>query len=72
METYTSKTGRVLHRPSVEELREAAYEDAGFCFACGNRQDGCEPDMRRGKCEECGETMVYGAEELALMGVCHS
>lgn len=72
MQTYTSKSGRTLHRPSLDELREAADEQDGFCLACGNRQSGCEPDMRRGDCEACETAMVYGAEELLLMGVYHN
>lgn len=39
----------------------------GFCLACGYKQDGCEPDARGYKCENCGEMKVYGAEECLLM-----
>lgn len=37
---------------------------AGFCQACGFEQEGCEPDMEKGKCESCGENEVTGAENL--------
>jgi hypothetical protein len=41
-------------------------DNPGFCLACGNEQDGCEPDARRYKCEACGSRQVYGAQELVL------
>ena len=44
-----------------------SLDDPGFCLACGNEQGGCEPDARRYRCEACGESQVYGAEELAMM-----
>jgi hypothetical protein len=40
----------------------------GFCTACGEEQGGCEPDARGYTCESCGAPLVYGAEELVLMG----
>ena len=39
----------------------------GFCIKCGADHDGCEPDARNYKCDECGAFEVYGAEELMLM-----
>jgi hypothetical protein len=41
--------------------------NAGFCLGCGADADGCEPDARKYKCEECGERKVYGAEEVMMM-----
>lgn len=41
----------------------------GFCLACGAEREGCEPDARKYPCEECGENMVYGAEEVMIMQV---
>ena len=57
-----------------EELLAAVEESTfglgndGFCIACGNQQDGCEPDACGYECEACGEPEVYGAMELLLMG----
>lgn len=48
--------------------RETSLDNPGFCLACGNQQEGCEPDARRYKCEACGELEVYGAEEVFMMG----
>ena len=50
------------------EARELSDEYAGFCLACGDQADGVEPDARRYECANCGESRVYGLEELALMG----
>ena len=36
----------------------------GFCVHCGADADGCVPDARNYKCEQCGERQVFGAEEL--------
>jgi hypothetical protein len=48
------------------ERRMFSLDDPGFCIACGADADGCEPDMRRGKCEHCGKRAVYGADEILL------
>ena len=42
-------------------------ENPGFCLACGEDADGCEPDARKYECEACGECQVYGAEEVLIM-----
>jgi Zn finger protein HypA/HybF involved in hydrogenase expression len=49
--------------------RMTTLDDPGFCLVCGNEQSGCEPDARRYQCEACGESQVYGAEELALLEI---
>jgi len=51
---------------------DEAYDSdsCGFCLACG--QDTCcgvEPDAREYECESCGKPMVYGIQELAIMGL---
>lgn len=48
------------------ERRMTTLDNPGFCIACGNEQEGCEPDMRKGECENCGSNSVYGAEELLM------
>jgi hypothetical protein len=42
--------------------------NAGFCIACGEEADGCEPDVRNYPCDACGERKVFGAMELIIMG----
>ena len=46
------------------ERQRTTLDNPGFCIACGQDADGCEPDARRYECESCGERAVYGAEEL--------
>lgn len=48
------------------ERRMTTLDNPGFCIACGNEQDGCEPDARNYECEACGEKKVFGADELLL------
>lgn len=61
--------------PTPEELLDAAMGAAaeddyiGICIECGNQQEGCEPDARRYKCEDCGRLAVFGAEEIIIMDV---
>jgi hypothetical protein len=50
--------------------QETSLDDPGFCIACGEDAEGCEPDAQRNKCEHCGERRVYGASWL-LMGMIH-
>lgn len=44
-----------------------ADDNIGICLACGEEQFGCEPDARKYECESCGQSKVYGAEELLIM-----
>ena len=43
-----------------------SLDNPGFCVACGEDADGCEPDAREYECECCGKNAVYGAEELLM------
>ena len=54
----------------IEAVQEQMFGDSntGFCIACGEERDGCEPDARNYPCESCGEHKVYGASELLMMG----
>lgn len=58
-----------LH-PSItaDRILEACgrRHNPGFCLACGEDAEGCEPDAREYECEICGERAVYGAEELLM------
>lgn len=53
---------------SIEDVMEAVQsgEFVGICKECGHEHDGCEPDARNYKCENCGAMAVYGAEELLI------
>ena len=41
-------------------------DNPGFCIACGDEVDGCEPDASEYECPECMTDTVYGAEELLI------
>jgi hypothetical protein len=43
-------------------------DNVGFCLACKEEADGCEPDARAYECEACGASEVYGASEILMMG----
>ena len=49
--------------------RETDMDNPGFCMACGEESDCCEPDASWYKCESCGQEMVMAPEELLLRGI---
>ena len=57
---------------TVDRVMEAAkrqmfgMDNPGFCVACGEEADGCEPDARNYPCEACEENKVFGASELLM------
>lgn len=54
----------------MDGMKRTAFgmENVGFCLACGEESDSCEPDARCYPCESCGEPRsVFGAEEVLLM-----
>jgi hypothetical protein len=55
----------ILDTTRIMEAIESG-DNIGFCKACGAEHDGCEPDARGYKCEECGQMEVYGAEECLI------
>jgi hypothetical protein len=68
---YKAKNGQMQWKPVFTKAVERAIqtEYMGFCLACGNTQDCCEPDARRYTCESCNAPKVYGLEQLLLMGL---
>lgn len=50
------------------EFEEMTDTYQGVCTACGETQEGCEPDAEKYTCESCGRSCVYGAEQLMLLG----
>ena len=49
---------------SLEQIENDDME--GICIACGEIQDGCEPDARKYTCESCGKKTVYGLSQAML------
>ena len=41
-------------------------DNPGFCLACGEENEGIEPDGEGGECEACGAMKVMGAEQIIL------
>lgn len=68
---YTSKAGRPQFKPvcTMEEYHVLRDDYTGFCLACGNEQEGVEPDGRKYICEACKQPKVYGLEELSVRGL---
>jgi hypothetical protein len=71
-ERYTNKKGEIRYRPllTLEEAEELMVDGdlRGWCLGCGEEQRS-EPDARRSHCESCKSMLVYGIEELMLMGL---
>jgi hypothetical protein len=44
-----------------------SLDNPGFCIACGEEADECEPDARKHPCDYCGKKTVYGAMTLLEM-----
>lgn len=68
-EFYVIIGGEVIDSPLThdEVIRAARTDDnIGLCIFCGDEHSNCEPDMRREKCDSCGQFGVYGAEELVM------
>lgn len=72
MQKYKSRGGAVQYKPSMSEIEEMDENSQGFCLACGEVADYVEPDARKYVCECCGAPKVYGAAELALVGLFHT
>lgn len=62
-------TQRKLHE-SITSSRVCdaieADDNIGFCVSCGDDAYGVEPDARNYECESCGDTAVYGAEDILI------
>lgn len=50
------------------ERQHTSLDNPGFCLACGEDAEGCEPDAHNYECENCGVKKVFGAEEVLIMG----
>lgn len=51
-----------------EDYESLLDESCGICRTCGGTTGCCEPDARNYVCEGCGDSEVFGLEELLLMG----
>ena len=46
-----------------------AENSVGYCLACGEEHDCCEPDAAKYTCPHCNRDEVYGLELLMIMGL---
>jgi Zn finger protein HypA/HybF involved in hydrogenase expression len=68
---YTSKGGKTLYKPSLEQCEAMSEESEAWCLACGSEVSNMEPDTNRAQCPHCGEFKVYGPDELVCMNLVH-
>jgi Zn finger protein HypA/HybF involved in hydrogenase expression len=56
---------------SEEEYGEHCDNNDGYCLSCQKwtADSHIEPDAREYSCPDCRQLSVYGAEELAIMGM---
>lgn len=66
---YRTKSGKEQWKPTLETIQMCDDSNCGFCLACGDSDTPAEPDAVRYTCEACGAPKVYGAQELAIMGL---
>lgn len=69
MKQVTTAKGFTRFIPTLEEIEAAESDMTGFCIHCGAEGQVAEPDARKYRCDECNAPAVYGAQELALMGL---
>lgn len=65
---FKNSKGLTRYKFTLEEIEEASENQQGFCIACGEARDSCEPDARHYDCDNCGQYKVFGVDELAIMG----
>lgn len=69
MTTKPTKTGKYLtFQMTEDEFHDADNDYQGYCIACGAPRDECEPDARKYPCDNCEKNLVFGLQELLLMG----
>ncbi len=56
-------------RFSFAEIQDAEDLCFGFCLACGEVREDCEPDAERYDCDVCGERAVYGPHWIVMSGL---
>lgn len=61
---HASVTDKAINEACVR--RTSSLDNPGFCLACGAEVEGVEPDAREYECEACGESEVFGADELLM------
>lgn len=71
---YLKENKKVVPMDKTIKMSMAQYLESrkhydGFCYACGNLNEGShEPDAEKYECEDCGELASYGIETAYIMG----
>ena len=70
---YRAKNGNMQFKPAFSWIQSVIEGDnnEGFCLACGETNEGIEPDAGKYRCQCCSAPKVYGAEQLMLMNLFH-
>ena len=50
------------------DRRDTTLDNPGFCIACGDEANACEPDATKYRCSSCSKSTVYAPEELLFRG----
>lgn len=50
----------------LHNRRATSLDDPGLCLACGAEAEGVEPDSRNYSCDVCGDTQVFGIEDIVI------
>jgi hypothetical protein len=59
-----------ITKRAIEIMEEGDADGQGICLACGEEADSfVEPDAEDYHCEACGESSVYGLEQIILLSV---
>ena len=65
-------TNKTYYRPVLQAGESPFMGDmdiTGFCLGCGNDCLGIEPDATKRRCDNCGEFLVYGIEQLVMLDI---
>ena len=67
---HKNRKGEDRFHPVFEDRESPLdFDNVGFCLGCGSETSGVEPDACKYPCESCGQPLVYGLEEIAIMGL---
>lgn len=63
------KEKKLKNMITLEEYEDLTSGYMGYCTSCGFTQEGVEDDAQNYECDDCGESTVFGAGELLMMGL---
>ena len=69
---YKARNGQTRVKPQLGvdiTLKDLDASCEGWCLACGSFGQPAKPNAYKYKCDDCGETTLYGLDELVAMGL---